>query len=559
MASGASAPPLTESAVRALLDDTPPTGPLPGVFLVLPNREDGSGLRALGTLIRVRAGGFMVALPDLGEVAEFLQSLTSEEGAEDLIAMYTTEVEMETMRGRGLQVGPCLLADVLWASVGHFKKGHPLRNPSAYEVLRFTQGGTACRPRRPALLACSEQWIHEIMDDDTAGDYVTGEDEMWPEHAASLEDPLSPGEDVAAMQRRITQLEAALQARPPPPPGGTFAQASRSGPAPPRGVLFGGSPASSHQVPPQDAVERLRALAGVAPVRLGAHERATREQRPERILESLQQEAGLEAAEPAELEEGIAELEAAVSDPLQRMLVLQMKQMALLTRQQTQRQPLDPLAAALAGGSDGQNTGSGSVKGCAAREAYLKVMQDHGKVAMVVMDHACRELGLESSQVGPGLMKEYIEKKCPLGDNRLLTQQAYLWAFAWETGFRLNDVVLMGVASRGLLFIDQAATDYGKTNLAWLLTALPDLQFSIVQRNRHRQSLTPYSRLASASWVGANVAFMKDLDYLETKIKSTNNFSLTKDDKGGGEDTAPTQRKTPWKPKRKKKEESDAS
>ena len=555
MASGASAPPLTESAVRALLDDTPPTGPLPGVFLVLPNREDGSGLRALGTLIRVRAGGFMVALPDLGEVAEFLQSLTSEEGAEDLIAMYTTEVEMETIRGRGLQVGPCLLADVLWTFVGHFKKGHPLRNPSAYEVLHFTQGGTACRPRRPALLACSEQWIHEIMDDDTAGDYVTGEDEMWPEPAASLEDPLSPGEDVAAMQRRITQLEAVLQARPPPPPGGTFAQASRSGPAPPRGVLFGGLPASSHQVPPQDAVERLRALAGVAPVRLGAHERATREQRPERILESLQQEA----AEPAELEEGITELEAAVSDPLQRTLVLQMKQMALLTRQQTQRQPLDPLAAALAGGSDGQNTGSGSVKGCAAREAYLKVMQDHGKVAMVVMDHACRELGLESSQVGPGLMKEYIEKKCPLGDNRLLTQQAYLWAFAWETGFRLNDVVLMGVASRGLLFIDQAATDYGKTNLAWLLTALPDPQFSIVQRNRHRQSLTPYSRLASASWVGANVAFMKDLDYLETKIKSTNNFSLTKDDKGGGEDTAPTQRKTPWKPKRKKKEESDAS
>eukprot|EP00913_Durusdinium_trenchii_P031861 g29839.t1 len=200
------------------------------------------------------------------------------------------------------------------------------------------------------------------------------------------------------------------------------------------------------EVPPQDAVERLRALAGVAPVRLGAHERSAREQRPEKILESLQQEAGLEAAEPAELEEGIAELEMAVSDPLQRMLVLQMKQMAMLTRQQSQRQPADPLAVALYGGSDGQSTGSGSVKGCAAREAYLKVTQDHGKVAMAVMDHACRELGLDSSQVGPGLMKEYIERKCPLGDNRL-TQQAYLWAFAWETGFKMNDVVLMGVAT----------------------------------------------------------------------------------------------------------------
>ena len=65
-------------------------------------------------------------------------------------------------------------------------------------------------------------------------------------------------------------------------------------------------------------------------------------------------------------------------------------------------------------------------------------------------------------------MEEYMEKKCPLGDNRLLIQQAYLWAFAWETGFRTNNVVLMGVASHGLLFIDQAAVDYGRTNLAWL-------------------------------------------------------------------------------------------
>ena len=35
-----------------------------------------------------------------------------------------------------------------------------------------------------------------------------------------------PGEDVANLQRRIAQLEAALQARPPPPPTGTYAQTS---------------------------------------------------------------------------------------------------------------------------------------------------------------------------------------------------------------------------------------------------------------------------------------------------------------------------------------------
>ena len=162
MASGAAAPALTEVSVRALLDGAPPTGPLPGVFLVLPAREDGSGLRVLGTLIRVRTGGFMVALPDIGEVAKFLQSLTSACGEEAFN-----------------------LGHASWPMCC----GHPLRNPSAYEVLRFTQGGNACRPRRSALLACSEQWIHEVMDDDTAGDYVTGEEEMWPDPGASVDAP----------------------------------------------------------------------------------------------------------------------------------------------------------------------------------------------------------------------------------------------------------------------------------------------------------------------------------------------------------------------------------
>eukprot|EP00913_Durusdinium_trenchii_P000697 g649.t1 len=209
-------------------------------------------------------------------------------------------------------------------------------------------------------------------------------------------------------------------------------------------VLPGGVHTVSPQAGPQDAVERLRALAGVALVRLRARESAVREQRPERILEPLQQEAGLGVAEPAELEEGIADLELALTDPLQRTLVLQMKQIAMLARQQQQRQTPDPLTAALFGISGGQSTGRGSVKGCLARKAYLELMQDHGKVALAVMEHASRELGIEHSQVGPGLMKEYMEKKCPLGDNRLLIQQAYLWAFAWETGFRTNNVVLMG-------------------------------------------------------------------------------------------------------------------
>lgn len=320
-----------------------------------------------------------------------------------------------------------------------------------------------------------------------------------------------------------------------------------------RGVLFGGVRNINDAPPPGEVMNRLRSLAGAAPLRLGAHERQLREGRPQASLEGLQQEAGLGAVEPLELEEGIQDLEGSASDPLQQILLLQMQQMSMLAKQHQTRQ-IDPLTAALAGGGESQSMGSSSgIKGCAAREAFIRVMQDLPAFAAKVNDNACLELGIDIHQAGPGLMKEYVEKRIPLGDNRLLTQSAYLWAWAWEMGYRLNSAELMAVACRGMIFVDQTATDYGRTSLSWLLTALPEPQFSIVQRNRVRNSLTPFSRLASAAWIGANVAFMKDLDFLEGKIKSANSTSPPGAKDPGGDQEKP--KKTPWKPKKKKAQE----
>lgn len=52
----------------------------------------------------------------------------------------------------------------------------------------------------------------------------------------------------------------------------------------------------------------------------------------------------------------------------------------------------------------------------------------------------------------------------------------------------------------------------------------PEPQYSITQRNRNRNSLSPFSRLAQASWIAANVSYMKDLDYLEGRIRSANTY-----------------------------------
>lgn len=399
MAGASAAPGLDQAAICALMEATPLSGPLPGVFLVLANKEDGTGHRVLGHLVRVRTGGFMVALPEISEASEFLQTLETLEGADDMVAFYSAEVEMETMRGRALGQGPCLLADVMWEFAHHFKRATPLRSV-LIDVKKFAYEGNPCRPRRASVLAASEQWIHEYMDDDTAGDYVTGE-EALPEEELVPPEAMTAEDEVTLLRERLRVLEAAVL-QPKVSKASQPSAALALTPPRPKGVLFGAQQTTPSQAPPPDALEKLRSLAGVAPLRLGAHEKKVREHRPEQVLEALQQEATLEAVEPGELEEGLEELQGAVQDPMQRMLLLQMKQLQLLSRQQNNARASDPLTAALSG-SDGQSTGSGgSVKGCAAREAYLRLLQDHSKIAWTVLENACTELGYDVHQAYPG-------------------------------------------------------------------------------------------------------------------------------------------------------------
>ena len=61
-------------------------------------------------------------------------------------------------------------------------------------------------------------------------------------------------------------------------------------------------------------------------------------------------------------------------------------------------------------------SGSGSgIKGCLAREAYVKVVADLDKLGEVVQKNASEELGLDPLQPHPGLIRDYIEKRTPPG------------------------------------------------------------------------------------------------------------------------------------------------
>ena len=535
---------MTADGVRALYEAREPRSGLPSLFLRVPEEGESAALRVVATLVKLRAGGFMVAIPECEEAIHLLQAQELDDGAE-AVALFPTTVVMETTRGRVLGEEQVILADVAWPTVHLFSRANPLRSSSLPEVVRFLCAGQPARPQKASLEAAAEQWIHEAMDEDTAADYVTVQGDEQ-----AVEPELVPDESlVEDLQQRVRDLENMLaqQSRASAP---QVAPGSTSQRVQPRGVLFGDQtpePADKGQT-----LATLRQMAGAAPNRLGAHERAVREGRPEQFIENLQQEATLEAVAPPELEDGLDELEALTTDPMQRMLVLQMKHLRLLSKQQAERK-VDPLHAAL-GGSETSSGGSG-IKGCLARDAYVRLAADVAKVGGVVLQNAAVELGLDPHQVGSGMMREYLEKRCPLGDHRLLTQVGYLFAAAWEHGFKTNNPDLLGHASRGMLFVDQAATDFGRTNLAWLLTSLPEPQYSITQRNRTRNSISPFTRLAHASWVAANVSYMKDLDYLEGRIKSTNTSAAPSGNAKTEAEDGAAAKKQPWKKKKGKQKD----
>lgn len=263
----------------------------------------------------------------------------------------------------------------------------------------------------------------------------------------------------------------------------------------------------------------------------------------------LDQEVAAEAVDSDELNV----LMESMSDPLHKLLALQLRQNQQLLARVVPKQPSDAIASALAGPANEFAASSSGVKGCTAREAYLKQVEDAGFIAKCAMKNAMRDLGVLDAY--PGLMRDYVEKKMPLADMKLLTMFAYFQAHAWEAAYLAKDELMMSYAARGLLFAEQCAVDAGKTQMGWLLVGLPDPNFALVSQNRKRAGLQPFAHLAQASWIAANVAFLKDLDFMENRLRSAGPKS-TKDAEADGEKPEKPAKK-PW-PKKKAKEKTAA-
>lgn len=150
-------------------------------------------------------------------------------------------------------------------------------------------------------------------------------------------------------------------------------------------------------------------------------------------------------------------------------------------------------------------------------------------------------------------MRRYIERRVPLADNRLLAQFGTMLAEAWAVGAASQNSELLGVIARMLFFLEQCAIDGGKSQLAWLLLCgWQEPAQHLMVNHRRQPGLQPFSRLCAPAWVSGNLAYLKDLDFMESRLNQVSKPPTAKSQVDDSDNLTPKPRK-PERPKGKGK------
>lgn len=525
----------------AALAVSPSTGRVLPLLTLVGSSAEEREIKILVHLVRCRPNGFMGILPNLPEVVAVLESLVD---LDENAGVFHKEIRINVEDSKGRKFGqlPAIIADFGEGCCQAFRRGPAIRGRVNAELLRLKVDDIVARPSARAAWQASEDWIAEMAEDDSMHEYLTAAEEVQPILDAGDSGAEGDGnaEIVAQLQARIMELESLQRS----PAAQSSAPRVTILPEPPARVpqatqLFG-MPGGQTGDLDASTVNRLKSLAGPPPSRLSGIGGA-RAKAPPTMRQNAYAEHQAEAVEATELEKVLDQ----TSDPLQKILALQMQQTAALV-QRLAKAPVDPITGALA--SESGSSSSSGVRGCVAREAFLRTFDDVVGTGRIITQNAALDLGLTESQIDSGLMRLYVEKRIPLGDQRMLTYLAQFMACSWQIAYEQADELAIGLMGRGVMMIEQFCLDGGRCQFGWLLSSMTEPNFGQISMNKKRLGLKPYSKLAAAQWVAANVAYLKDLDFLEGRLKNQKSTDRQED-----KEEAPK----PWQPRRKKKNNKD--
>ena len=488
-----------EAFCRGLLAGARVGKPLPMLYYLDASEEP--TWRALGYLLQCRRSGFMVILPSEDSVKAQLQAAAEDAEIEPPI-FAELAVECETHRKRPVGQVTALFCDLPWAALVGFRKAQTGRVALATHTI-MSSDRAVVRPLVESALEVADRWVSDSLVGEAAetglAEYVTGEsgEEFEPE-LAELPGPTDA--QAASISAQLQRLEA--QATQPAP--SEAPPQRRQSRVPAARALF---PADTGEpeLGPEDW-RRLQQAAGAAPPGLARHERQARPQK------ALGEDVALHEQD-LEANEGEQDFAGGSNEALLKLLATQTQLLAKLAAPKA----VDPITSALgAGGGSGSDSANVSgARGMAAREAYLKALEKPTEFSTAIARRAQTELGW--SQQTPGMMRSYLERKVPLKDHRTLTLMGFYLAHMWEAARESGNIEFESWASRGLLMVEQWAIDNGRSQAAWLLSGLPDPDFAQLQARR--TDLRPYGRLAEPTWIAAQVAYLRDVEFLENRLR----------------------------------------
>ena len=129
-------------------------------------------------------------------------------------------------------------------------------------------------------------------------------------------------------------------------------------------------------------------------------------------------------------------------------------------------------------------------------------------------------LGVTEEHLEPAALRKFFETKVPLGSLKGLTYFAMLVSMMWEQVEKNKIEELKNTIALSAVFCEQAAIDGGRFQLAWLLTGQNTPAFNLTTQNVNRIADEPFALLADPRWIAANLSFLKDLDYFESRQAS---------------------------------------
>ena len=126
-------------------------------------------------------------------------------------------------------------------------------------------------------------------------------------------------------------------------------------------------------------------------------------------------------------------------------------------------------------------------------------------------------LRIPESELTPQAMVRFFERCVPLGQQKGLTYFAMLISMMWECLERQDHKRLEGLVALSAVYVEQTALEGGKHQLGWLLTGLDQPMFNLTTQNTTRNQAEPFGQLLDPSWMQANLAYLKDLDYFNNR------------------------------------------